>query len=111
MVVLAAFLSPMLRSVAYALKSTDQITQDGSPVYPADPLTFSYQGKELPILLVPIDGVLRQMALLEPLRKQSTFIDPANPAAHRSRGSARGGRSTTSGSSPRTGRTSARSGT
>jgi multiple sugar transport system permease protein len=80
-VVLAAFLSPMLRSVAYALKSTDQITQDGSPVYPADPLTFSYQGEELPILLVPIDGVIRQMALLEPLRKQSTFIDPANPAA------------------------------
>ena len=58
-VVLAAFLSPMLRSVAYALKSTDQITQAGSPVYPADPLTFTYQGKELPILLVPIDGTIR----------------------------------------------------
>src|SRR6478672_5002033 len=80
-VVLAAFLSPMIRSVSYALKSTDQITQDGSPLYPADPVTFSYQGKELPILLVPIDGVTRPLALFEPARKKSTFIDPANPAA------------------------------
>jgi multiple sugar transport system permease protein len=80
-VVLAAFLSPMLRSVSYALKSTDQITQDGSPLYPADPVTFSYQGKDLPILLVPIDGVTRQLALLEAGRKKSTFIDPASPAA------------------------------
>ena len=55
-VVLAAFLSPMLRSVSYALKSTDQITQDGSPLYPADPVTFSYQGKDLPILLCRSTG-------------------------------------------------------
>ena len=80
-VVLAAFLSPMLRAVSYALKSTDQITQDGSPLYPADPVTFSYQGKDLPILLVPIDGTIKQLALFEPARKSSTFIDPANPAA------------------------------
>src|SRR6478752_992642 len=56
-IALAAFLSPLLRSFAYALKSTDQITQAGTPVYPADPLTFSYQGKDLPLLIVPLpDG-------------------------------------------------------
>ena len=111
-VVLAAFLSPMIRSVSYALKSTDQITQDGSPLYPADPVTFSYQGKDLPILLVPIDGVTRQLALFEPARKKSTFIDPANPAAGADRsGWAHGGRSTTSGRPRRTSRTSRRSGT
>src|SRR5689334_3664912 len=56
-VALAAFLSPMLRSVVYAVKSTDQITQAGTPLWPADPVTFSYQGKELPLLLVQLpDG-------------------------------------------------------
>ena len=78
---LAAFLSPMLRSVVYAVKSTDQITQAGTPLWPADPVTFSYAGKELPLLLVPLpDGSIRQLALLEPGRKSSTFVDPAAPA-------------------------------
>jgi multiple sugar transport system permease protein len=79
---IAAFLSPMLRSITYALKSTDQITQAHTPLYPADPVTFSYQGKDLPILIVPLpDGTIRELALLEPLRKQSTFVDPAAPDA------------------------------
>ena len=81
-VAVAAFLSPMLRSFTYALKSTDQITQTGSPLLPSDPLTFSYQGNELPVLRVPLpDGTTKTLALLEPGRKQSTFIDPADPAA------------------------------
>jgi multiple sugar transport system permease protein len=79
---IAAFLSPMLRSITYAIKSTDQITQAHTPLYPADPVTFSYQGKDLPLLIVPLpDGTTRELALLEPLRKQSTFIDPAAPDA------------------------------
>ena len=32
-------------------------------------------------MLVPIDGTTRQLALLEPGRQQSTFIDPAAPDA------------------------------
>jgi len=80
-VTVAAFLSPMLRSIAYALKSTDQITQAGTPAYPADPVTFSYQGQNLPLLLVPLpDGTTRTLALFEPGRKQSTFIDPNAPS-------------------------------
>lgn len=79
---LAAFLAPMLRSVAYALKSTDQITQDGTPLWPANPLTFEYEGEDLALLLVPLpDGTTRQLALFEPGRKASTFIDPSAPAA------------------------------
>ncbi len=79
---IAAFLSPMLRSVVYAVKSTDQITQAGTPLWPADPVTFPFQGKALPLLLVPLpDGATRQLALLEPGRKASTFVDPAAPDA------------------------------
>jgi multiple sugar transport system permease protein len=79
---LAAFLSPMLRSVSYSVKSIEQITQAHSPIYPADPVTFSYEGKDLPVLNVPLpDGTTRQLALFEALRRQSTFIDPADPSA------------------------------
>jgi len=81
-VTVAAFLSPMLRSMSYATKTAGQISQAHSPIYPADPATFSYQGKDLPIYNVPLpDGTTRQLALLEPLRKQSTFVDPAAPDA------------------------------
>ena len=79
---LAAFLSPLLRTLAYSVKSIDQITQAHSPLYPADPVTFAHDGQDLPILNVPLpDGTVRQLALLEPLRRQSTFIDPAAPEA------------------------------
>jgi multiple sugar transport system permease protein len=79
---IAAFLSPMLRSISYSLKGIDQITQAHSPLYPADPVTVSYQGRDLPLMNVPLpDGSTRQLALLEPLRRQSTFIDPAAPDA------------------------------
>jgi multiple sugar transport system permease protein len=76
---IAAFLSPMLRSISYSLKSTDQITADGSPLYPADPATVSINGKDRELFVVPIDGTVRQLAMIEPLRKSSTFVDPAAP--------------------------------
>jgi multiple sugar transport system permease protein len=81
-VAVAAFLSPMLRSISYSLKSVEQITQAHSPLYPADPITFRYQGEDLPILNVPLpDGSTRQLALFEAGRRRSSFVDPANPAA------------------------------
>jgi multiple sugar transport system permease protein len=44
-------------------------------------VTFSYQGENLPLLLVPLpDGTTRTLALFEPGRKQSTFIDPKAPS-------------------------------
>jgi multiple sugar transport system permease protein len=81
-ITVAAFLSPLMRSFTYALKSSDQITQTNSPFYPADPVTFPYQGKDLPLLLVPLpDGTTKALALYEPARKSSTFIDPEHPEA------------------------------
>jgi multiple sugar transport system permease protein len=81
-VTVAAFLSPLLRSMSYSIKTIDQITQAHSPIYPADPQKYEYQGKDLPIYNVPLpDGTTRQLALLEPLRRQSTFVDPAAPDA------------------------------
>jgi multiple sugar transport system permease protein len=78
---LAAFLSPLLRSATFAFKSTDQISQPGSPIYPADPATFAYEGETLDVYNVPLDGATYQLALLKPGRTESQFVDPGNPAA------------------------------
>jgi multiple sugar transport system permease protein len=80
-VLLAAFLSPMLRTVSTALKSTDQITEANSPLWPADPATFEYEGREYGVYHVPIDGAMRDLALVTKGRQESQFVDPANPDA------------------------------
>ena len=71
----------MLRSVTVSIKDQDQLTLSGSPLLPSDPATFTYQGEELELFQVPIDGAIRELALLQPGRQQSTFIDPAAPDA------------------------------
>lgn len=77
----AAFLSPFLRAFTISIKSPDQISQPGAPIWPADQATFPYQGEDLDLVLLPIDGATRQMAILERGRQESTFIDPAAPDA------------------------------
>jgi len=79
--VVAAFLSPFLRSFSLSIKSVDQISQPGAPLWPADQATFAYQGEDLDLVLLPLDGTSRQMAILERGRLESTFIDPAAPDA------------------------------
>src|SRR5918996_4679063 len=79
-IVLAAFLSPMLRTVTTALKSTDQITQAGSPLWPADSATFEYEGRTYDVYHVPFpDGSTRDLALVTKGRRESQFVDPADP--------------------------------
>jgi multiple sugar transport system permease protein len=80
-VLLAAFLSPMLRTVTIALKSSDQITASNSPLWPADPRTFTYEGREYDVYQVPIDGATRDLALVQKGRQESSFVDPADPDA------------------------------
>jgi multiple sugar transport system permease protein len=78
-VVLAAFLSPMLRTLTTAFKSTDQITNANSPLWPADPGTFEWEGSLYDVYQVPMpDGTVRDLALVTKGRQESEFIDPAN---------------------------------
>lgn len=78
---LALFLSPLLRTLTMSLKSADQITTLGAPVWPADPATYEWEGREYDVYLVPIDGTTRELALVEKGRQESGFVDPANPQA------------------------------
>src|SRR6478752_1746255 len=63
-VVLAAFLAPVLRSLAVSLRTPQQVGQADSPQYPAVPLTFDYNGETYDLYTVPIDGVARELALV-----------------------------------------------
>jgi multiple sugar transport system permease protein len=78
-VAVAAFLAPMLQSASLSLKTREQSTELGAPLWPADPQTFSYQGRDYDVYVVPIDGVSRPLALVLPGRTISQFVDPLHP--------------------------------
>jgi multiple sugar transport system permease protein len=77
----AAFLSPLLRAATSSIKSTEQLGQSGSPLLPSDIATFEFEGEAVELFKVPLDGTVREMGLLKRGRTQSEFIDPANPGA------------------------------
>ncbi|MFL5727258.1 MAG: carbohydrate ABC transporter permease [Chloroflexota bacterium] len=80
-VVLAAFLAPVLRSLAVSLRTPEQVGEADSPQYPAVPRTFDYNGKTYDLYTVPLEGGEREMALVKKGRTQSDFVDPANVGA------------------------------
>jgi len=80
-VILAAFLSPILRSVLVSLKTPDQMSQADAPFLPSVPQTFTVEGVERDVFLVPIEGATRSLALVKPGRQASQFVDPAAPDA------------------------------
>jgi multiple sugar transport system permease protein len=78
-----AFLSPLAYSLMTSLKTPEQITQPNSPAWPANPKTFEFEGEQYDVYFVPIDGTVRELALVKKGRQQSEFIDPSNAAAGR----------------------------
>src|SRR5918992_1067178 len=81
-IILAAFLSPMLRTVTTALKSQAQLTEIGAPIWPAEQGSYEYEGREYDVYRVPMpDGQTRELALVDKGRRESGFVDPADPEA------------------------------
>ncbi len=81
LLLLVIFVLPLGYMVNTAFKLDTQTTAQNAPLYPAVPVTFSYQGKDLQLYNVPIDGQTKRLALLHGYRENSEFIDPANPGA------------------------------
>jgi multiple sugar transport system permease protein len=79
-VVLSAYLLPLLFMVTTSLQQTGQRSTPGAPIYPAVPATAQYEGKSYPMYVVPIDGENRSLILVKPGREHSTFIDPGDAA-------------------------------
>jgi len=82
-IVIGAYLLPLLYMVTTAFQQPGQATTPGAPVWPAAPLTATYDGETYPLYSVSIDGTTRQLMLIEPGRESSVFIDPKDPAATR----------------------------
>jgi len=80
-VLVAAFLSPLVRALTISLKTPDQLSTPGAPIYPADPVTYDLDGETYEVYQVPIDGAVRELALVTRGRSESQFIDPQDPDA------------------------------
>ena len=80
-VLVSVFLMPLAFMSATAFKSETQTSTPGAPIWPAEPQTFTYEGREYPVFEVPIGEGTRSLALIEPHRNDAVFIDPADPDA------------------------------
>ena len=77
---LLVFLSPLSYMVVTSLRSSDEFRDRSAPIYPAERLTYMYQGTTYQLYKVPTpDGVIHDWALVKPSRLSSQFIDPAHP--------------------------------
>lgn len=86
--VLIIFLAPFAFMVFTSLKTQDQISIVGAPVWPAKPSTYEYNGKQVEVFTVPLaqcagfdpsDNSTRNLAIARKGRQESTFVDPDNP--------------------------------
>jgi multiple sugar transport system permease protein len=81
MAIIVAFLSPLLHSAIASVRSPEQTSQLHSPFLPSDPITYEFEGRDYDVYQVPIDGAVRELALVTKGRQESKFVDPANPGA------------------------------
>ena len=77
--ILSAFLLPLLSMLTLAFQEAGQRTTAGAPWYPASPATGTYQGQTYEIYEVPINGATRNLMLVKKGRAESTFVDSADP--------------------------------
>src|SRR5262245_9990731 len=70
-VVISAYLLPLLYMVTTSLQQPGQSTTPGAPVWPATPRTAQYQGQSYPVYAVPVNGVTRDLILIEKGRESS----------------------------------------
>jgi multiple sugar transport system permease protein len=78
---LLGYLSPLFYMAVTAFKSEQMIADFRAPLLPSRPATFQFEGEELDVYLVEVEGEMRPLALLQPGRQESVFVDPARPEA------------------------------
>ncbi len=72
------FLTPFYEQINASFGAPSR--EPGQPFGPYVGQVFSHQGQDLKIYNVPTNGVVQQLALLEPGRSSSVFIDPKDPS-------------------------------
>jgi multiple sugar transport system permease protein len=79
-VVVSAFLSPLIRSATLSIQSPQQVSAVNASVVPMSPKTFTYRDRDYPLYSVPLpDGTTKELALVKKGLNQSSFADPADP--------------------------------
>lgn len=78
LVVMLVFLMPLGYMLATAFKPESQLSAQNAPLWPAKPVTYNYQGQELPLYNVPLSDGMKQLALVKGFREDANFIDPAH---------------------------------
>lgn len=81
LLVLLLFLLPIAYMGVTSLKSLQQVVDPNSMLLPMSPDKYNYEGKDYVIYKVPFPEGERLLALVEPYREESNFIDPKNPGA------------------------------
>jgi multiple sugar transport system permease protein len=107
--ILALFLTPFLFMILTSLKTKQQLTVLGTPIWPAEIPTYTYtagstekfefqvhkggnlakqivnmanfKNKKLEVYTVPLEGGSKNLAVLIGFQQEAIFIDPANPTA------------------------------
>ncbi len=80
--ILVAFLMPFAYMFATSFKDRDQIVAGArGPILPMDTIQYEHEGTSLDVVRVPLEGGMRDLALLTRGRQESAFIDPAAPEA------------------------------
>jgi multiple sugar transport system permease protein len=78
---LGVYLFPMVYMIATAFMEPPQLSDRYAPVFPARQTTFEYEGRNAKVYNVPFEDGMRQLALVEPGRTSSVFVDPDDPDA------------------------------
>jgi multiple sugar transport system permease protein len=87
--ILVLFLAPFAFMIFTSLKTQDQITIVGAPIWPARPSITEYNGATIETFTVPLgqcdgfesgDPSTRTLGLVTKGRQESTFMDPSDPS-------------------------------
>jgi multiple sugar transport system permease protein len=75
------YLFPTVYMISASFMESVQLRDRNAPPYPARQIRFDYEGEDHLVYNVPFDNETRQLALVNPGRTSSEFVDPANPEA------------------------------
>jgi multiple sugar transport system permease protein len=73
----SVYLMPLGYAASLSVRAAS--IEAGQPLWPSDPAQLTYEGQAYDLYNVPIDGTLRELALVKPGRESSTFVDPKDP--------------------------------
>jgi multiple sugar transport system permease protein len=78
---LFVYLFPTLYMFSASFMETAQLRDRNAPPYPARQIRFEYEGDDHLVYKVPFGEEIRELALVNPGRTSSEFVDPADPEA------------------------------